>query len=137
MLNDDAKPVPTVYIVDDEIGIQLSLKALLGIRGIPVETFSSAESFLESYRHEWRGCLIADLRMPGLDGLGLLKVLHARQTRLSRLLMTGHGGHNVLQPALELGAIDILEKPFSVDQLFDLLGRECAGLFGDGRRSAA
>ncbi|MGN6132885.1 MAG: response regulator transcription factor [Aureliella sp.] len=120
---------PCAFVVDDEVAFQLSLQALLGIWGIPVRAFSSAEEFLSAYRGDWTGCLIVDLRMPGMGGLELLRQLRKRDCSLATLLMTGHGEHELLQQAIELGAAAVLEKPYRAEELKDFLERHCPAFF--------
>lgn len=115
---------PAVYVVDDEIVFQHSFEALLATWGIPVRAFSSAEAFLADYQQEWIGCVVVDLRMPGMGGLGLLKELQQRGCSLPALIMTGHGEHELLQQAREYGAVSVLEKPYRAEQLKGFLERQ-------------
>lgn len=127
---------PAVFVVDDEVAFQLSLQALLGVWGIRVQTFSSAEEFLGAYRLEWTGCLIVDLRMPGIGGLELLKQLRKRDCSLATLLMTGHGEHELLQQAIEHGAAAVLEKPYRAEELKRFLERHYPAFFDGKNRDA-
>ena len=127
---------PAVFVVDDEVAFQLSLRALLSVWGIRVQTFSSAEEFLDAYRLEWTGCLIVDLRMPGIGGLELLKQLRRRDCSLATLLMTGHGEHELLQQAIEHGAAAVLEKPYRAEELKRFLERHYPALFDGENRPA-
>lgn len=107
-----------------------ALKGLLGTWGIRAHAFLSAEAFLESYRDEWSGCVLADFRMPGLNGIELLKELRHRGSSMSFILMTGHGNRELEQQALNAGIVAVLEKPFRVGQLKKFLVRQCPQLFG-------
>jgi FixJ family two-component response regulator len=118
-----------VYVVDDEASIKLSLKALLGTWGISVIVFSSAADFWNSYRGEWTGCVLVDLRMPGESGLALLTELKQRRCDLIAILMTGHGEDESHRHAIECGAVGILEKPFRASQLKELLEHHRPELF--------
>ena len=81
----------TVYIVEDDQSVRDALGLLLGLRGYAVSRFADAESFLSAYRPEWRGCLLADIRMPGMDGIALQKCLLQDGRSLPVIVMTGHG----------------------------------------------
>lgn len=129
MTNGPTSVSQVVYVVDDEAPIQLSLKALLGTWGIAAIVFSSAAAFWNSYRDEWTGCVLVDLRMPGESGLVLLKKLQQRRGALIAILMTGHGEEESQRQAIECGAIGILEKPFRPSQLKGLLEHHCPELF--------
>jgi FixJ family two-component response regulator len=121
---------PAVFVIDDEAAMHEALKGLLGTWGIRAHVFLSAEAFLESYRDEWTGCVLADFRMPGLNGIAVLKELRNRGSSLSFILMTGHGNRELDQQALNAGIDAVLEKPFRVDQLKEFLARQCPHLFG-------
>ena len=107
----------TVFIVEDDQSVRDSLALLLGLRGYAVTMFASAESFLESYRPEWRGCLLIDIRMPGMDGLALQKYLVDHGCALPAIVMTGHGNVESAREAFRSRAIDFLEKPIDHDKL--------------------
>lgn len=137
MTDDCVTLLPAVFVVDDEAAIQLSLTELLGVWNLRVCSFSSAEEFLESYQADWIGCLLVDLRMPGMNGLGLLKELRQRGCSLPTLLMTGHGERALQQQAIECGACGILEKPYRAEQLKGILERHCPEFFGSSNPSKA
>jgi len=102
---------PEVTIVDDDAGVRDSLALLLGLHGYAVRTFASGEALLEAVQPEWRGCLLVDLRMPGMDGLGLQAALRERGIRLPVIILTAHGDAANARAALKGGAYDFLEKP--------------------------
>jgi len=102
---------PEVTIVDDDAGVRDSLALLLGLHGYAVRTFASGEALLEAVQPEWRGCLLVDLRMPGMDGLGLQAALRDRGIRLPVIILTAHGDAANARAALKGGAYDFLEKP--------------------------
>ena len=102
----------TVYIVDDDSAVRDSLSLLLSLRGYRTASFACAEDFLAALRPEWAGCLLADIRMPGLSGLELQHVLIERGVRLPVVIVTGHGDVASARAAFRSDAVDFLEKPF-------------------------
>ena len=102
----------TVYLVDDDAPIRDSLGLLLGMRGYRTAMFASAEAFLEALLPEWRGCLVTDLRLPGLSGLDLQRTLKERGVHLPVIVITGHGDVPAARAAFRSDAVDFLEKPF-------------------------
>jgi FixJ family two-component response regulator len=108
-----------VSIVDDDESLRRSLGNLLGSAGFRVETFASAEAFLESLHHEQTGCLVLDLRMPGMDGLDLLRHLSAIGSRIPTVILTAHGDDEARRRSLQAGAIAFLSKPFNSSALLD------------------
>ena len=101
-----------VYIVDDDPAVRDSLSLLLSLRGYRTATFATAEDFLAALRPEWKGCLIADIRMPGMDGLALQRELLRRGVRLPVVIVTAHGDVASARAAFKSDAVDFLEKPF-------------------------
>lgn len=112
---------PTLYIVDDDNSVRDSLSLLLNFRGFRTREFASAEEFLANWKPEWRGCLLLDLRMTGMDGLALQQVLAERGSRLPIVFLTGHGDIAQARAALKAGAVDFLEKPIDHEALFQSL----------------
>jgi len=110
---------PRVHIVDDDEAMRDSLKWLLESRGLKVELYPSAESFLQAYNNGSCGCLVLDVRMPGMSGLDLYRQLQAQASTLPVIFITGHGDVPMAVSALKKGAADFIEKPFN-DQ--DMLG---------------
>lgn len=110
---------PRVFLVDDDAAIRRSLSSLLLRRGISVDSFASAESFLEQYDAEMHGCLVLDLSMPGMSGLELQQALREKAARLPIIFITGDGNIPQSVQAIKSGAIDFLEKPFEIDTLFE------------------
>ena len=102
----------TVYIVDDDAAVRDSLSLLLSLRGYRTATFSSAEDFLAAWQPSWSGCLIADIRMPGMSGLELQAELARRGSRLPVVIVTAHGDVASARTAFQSHAVDFLEKPF-------------------------
>ena len=108
-----------VYVVDDDRGVRDSLDLLLKSSGIDCETFESAASFLKSFRPERIGCLVADIRMPGMSGLDLQKELNSRRADIPIIFITGHGDVPMAVTAMKAGAVDFLTKPFRNQDLLD------------------
>jgi len=100
-----------VSIVDDDASLRRSLRNLLMSAGLPAETFESAEMFLESGALDNTGCLVLDLRMPGMGGLGLLKRLADSGTRVPVIILTAHADDDMRQRMLQMGATAFMEKP--------------------------
>ena len=107
----------TVFIVDDDEAVRDSLRMLLCAVGLRVETHASALAFLESYRPERPGCLVLDIRMPGMSGLTLQEELNKRRVRIPIVFLTGHGDVPIAVGALKKGAFDFIEKPFEEHRL--------------------
>jgi FixJ family two-component response regulator len=101
----------TVFIVDDDPSIRDALGLLLGVHNHRVALFADGESFLGAFRPEWRGCLLLDIRMPGIDGLALQKKLNEAGSQLPVIVMTGHGDVASAREAFRALALDFLEKP--------------------------
>jgi len=110
---------PVVFLVDDDPSIRKSLHRLLTVSGFQVKTFSSAQEFLQTDRTDTPGCLILDVRLPGLDGLELQKVLAEQGTAPPIVFITGHGDIPMSVRAMKAGAIDFLSKPFSEESLLN------------------
>ena len=112
-------PQQTVFLVDDDRDIRSSLTRALEKRGYAVQTFSSAQAFLDVYTGEQRGCLILDFGMPGMNGLELQAHLSEAGLTIPIIFITGHGGIPESVQAMKGGAIDFLEKPFPQDILVE------------------
>lgn len=125
---------PTVFIVDDDTAVRDALKFLLRSVGHPVETFASAQDFLDAYRDDRPGCLVLDIRMPGMSGLELQEKLVERRSILPIIFITGHGDVPMAVEAMQAGAMDFIQKPFR-DQ--DLLDRINQALEKDAKNRAA
>lgn len=102
---------PTVFVVDDDAAVRDSLALLLETAGLPFETYASAEDFLSALDHASAGCLVLDMRMGGMDGLGLQAELARRGNKLPILFVTAHGDVPTTVQALKSGAMDFLTKP--------------------------
>jgi len=116
-----AAPDQTVYIVDDDEALRDSLVWLLESNNYKVAQFDSAEAFLAAYRPDLTGCLVLDVRMPGMSGLELYERLRERHTTLPVLFITGHGDVPMAVSVLKKGAVDFIEKPFSDTDMLKLI----------------
>jgi FixJ family two-component response regulator len=114
---------PPVFVIDDEEPVRAGLARLLNALGVPNVTFESAESFLAAYEPEQPGCLLVDIRMPGMSGLDLIEELSRRRIALPAIVMTGHADVNALERLRSLKTVGCLEKPFRVTELKEILGR--------------
>lgn len=112
-----ATNAPCIYVVDDDASIRRALKRLIASNGLPVETFGSAAEFLESHNSGSIGCLITDLRMPGMTGLDLQKKLALLGWALPVIFITAHDDENARKEALENGAVAWFMKPVNEDDL--------------------
>ncbi len=110
---------PVVFVVDDDPAIRESLRWLIESVSIQVETFDSARAFLDRYEPGQLGCLVLDVRMPGMGGLDLQEKLLADGVSLSVIIITGHGDVSTAVRAMKAGAIDFIQKPFSDQALLD------------------
>jgi FixJ family two-component response regulator len=108
-----------VCVVDDDASLRRSVRNLLSSVGFQVETFASAEEFLEFPHRATAGCLVLDLRMAGMKGLDLLKHLAATGSRVPVIILTAHGDEEARRQSLEAGAVAFLGKPFRSDALLD------------------
>lgn len=112
---------PTVFIIDDDGAIRDALSLLLSLKGLRTSIFASAEDFLKIYDSPRRGCLLTDLKMPGMSGLDLQTALSGKGIRLPVVMLTAHGDVPTARTALKNGAVDFLEKPVNEDVLMDVL----------------
>jgi RNA polymerase sigma factor (sigma-70 family) len=111
----------TVFVVDDDQAMRNSLKWLISSVGMRVECYSSADEFLASHHSGRAGCLLLDVRMPGMSGLELQEVLGERNITLPVIIITGHGDVAMAVRAMKAGAIDFIEKPFNDELLLDAI----------------
>jgi two-component system response regulator FixJ len=110
---------PTVYVVDDDDAVREALAALLGSVALHHQCFATAEDFLSVASPRMRGCLLLDVRMPGMGGLELQRFLREREVALQVIIITGHGDVPMAVRALKSGASDFIEKPFNEQDLLD------------------
>lgn len=109
---------PRVYIVDDDPTICKTLSVVIGSQGYRVETFHRAESFLEQFDPDVPGCLLLDLRLPGMSGLQLLRDERNIAYYLPTIILTGHSDVALAVSAMKAGAMDFIQKPYDREQLF-------------------
>jgi len=109
----------TVFVVDDDKAIRNSLKWLIESVGMQVETYESADAFIGSYYPGRSGCLLLDVRMPGMSGLDLQEYFAAEGIRIPVIIITGHGDVPMAVRAMKAGAVDFIEKPFNDEVLLD------------------
>lgn len=103
-----------VFVVDDDEGVRDALGLLFRTAGLQVDAFESAGAFLKDHRSDWCGCIVLDIRMPGMSGLDLQDELRRRRASLPIIFLTAHGDIPMAVRALKKGAVDFIEKP--VDQ---------------------
>ena len=111
----------TVHVVDDDADVRQALAFLLGTAGYAVRVHESALAFLEVLSEVRGGCVVTDIRMPGMDGLELQRRLRAQALGLPVIVMTGHGDIPLAVEAMKLGAVDFIEKPFDDDTLLNAI----------------
>jgi two-component system, LuxR family, response regulator FixJ len=114
---------PPVFIIDDEEAVRAGLARLLRAVGMHSITFDSAESFLAAYDPGQDGCLLVDMRMPGMSGIDLVEELGRRNVPLPAILMTGHADARAIERLATLPIIGCLEKPFRLVDLKEMLAR--------------
>jgi FixJ family two-component response regulator len=107
----------TVFTIDDDPAVRDSIALMLGLAGFRTALFADAEAFLAAYREDWVGCVVADLRLPGMSGLELQAELRRRGSALPVVIITAHGDIPAARAAFLAQAVDFLEKPFFDVQL--------------------
>ena len=108
-----------IAIVDDDAAVRVALEGLLRSAGLTARAFDSAEKFIESGQQFQTGCLIADIRMPGMSGLELQAKLNSEQCRIPIIFITAHGDTQMRMQALRAGAVEFLAKPFNDEVLLE------------------
>lgn len=110
-------PDGLVHLIDDDEDVRRALAFLLGTAGLAVRVYESATAFLDKCDDFQTGCIVSDVRMPGIDGLELMRQLQNRGARLPVVVMTGHADVPLAVSAMKAGAVDFIEKPFGDDVL--------------------
>jgi FixJ family two-component response regulator len=110
-------PPPTVFVVDDDAAVLKAVSRLLRAKGFEVKTFESAEALLSHWTSQMPGCLVLDVALPGLDGLGLQQLLREAANGLGIVFLTGQGDIPMSVQALKAGAVDFLTKPVKAEAL--------------------
>lgn len=114
---------PAVFVVDDDPAVLDALEELIDSVGLSVKSFSSAQAFLEAYDPDQPGCLILDIRMPGMDGLELQQRLKGEGIDIPIIFLSGHADVPIAVRAVQAGAFDFVEKPFREQSLLDSIKR--------------
>ena len=117
---------PTIFIVDDDDGVRASLQVLLKSVGIAATPLASAKEFLASYHPSQPGCLLLDIRMPGMSGLELQTELNVRGVIIPVIFISGHGDVPMAVEAMQHGAFDFLQKPFRDQDVIDRVQKALA-----------
>jgi two-component system response regulator FixJ len=116
----------TVFVVDDDEAVRDSLGWLIRSVGLRVQAYESGEAFLSDYRADRAGCLLLDMRMPGMSGLELQERLASLKLRIPVIILTAHGDVSTAVRALKAGSVDFIEKPFNDQDLLDAVHRAIA-----------
>ncbi len=119
---------PTVFVIDDQKAVRNALGEMLSVFGFEVETYASADSFLAALHEPPIGCVVADVRMPGTDGIELVRELARRRMKLPIVLISGHADVPMAVAAIKAGAEDFIEKPVDDAQLVAAINRGLGGL---------
>ncbi len=114
-------PSPIVFVVDDDASVREALSSLIESTGMRVQTFASAQDFLQHKRPETPACLVLDVRLPGLSGLELQQKLSPARMRIPIIFITGHGDIPMSVRAMKSGAVEFLPKPFDDEQLLEAI----------------
>ena len=117
---------PVVYIIDDDPSVRDALDVMLRYSGYRTALFADAESFLAAFREDWAGCVVADLRLPGMSGIDLQTRLLERRSAIPVVIITAHGDVPTARKALRAEAVDFIEKPFEDSELRDAIDRAFA-----------
>ncbi|HEY1987601.1 MAG TPA: response regulator transcription factor [Terracidiphilus sp.] len=116
-----ARSNPTVFIIDDDVEVRLSIQSLLKVAGLRSETFGTAEEFLRNAMTDGPSCLVLDVSLPGVDGLELQRKLADAGVRIPIIFITGHGDIPMTVKAMKTGALEFLTKPFVDDDLLNAI----------------
>jgi two-component system response regulator FixJ len=122
---------PVVFLIDDQEAVRHALAEMLKVFGYTVESFPSADAFLEQQTEPRAGCIVADVRMPGMDGIELVRELARRNVHLPVVLISGHADVPMAVAAIKAGAEDFIEKPVDDAQLLAAINRCLARAFND------
>jgi len=114
---------PTAYVVDDDESIRTLWRWLLESNGIAVQTFATAKEFIDAYSQGGPGCLVLDLRLPGMSGLELQEYLRQRDVAIPIVFVTGHGDVPSAVHAIKGGAVDFIQKPFGYREVVQIIRR--------------
>jgi len=112
-----------VYVIDDAVEVRDAITLLMESVGLEVETFHSADNFLKNYRNDFEGCILLDVRMPGMSGLHLQEKLNEMKNAPPVIIITGHGDIPMAVKAVQAGAVNFIEKPFNEQLILDSVHR--------------
>lgn len=121
-MSNDPDKNSTVYIVDDDQAIRHAMELLMRSVGLNYEIFHSGDEFLSNHTNDRAGCLVLDIRMPGLGGLELQEKLNGLGSTLPIIFISGHGDVPMAVEAMQKGAVDFIQKPFRDQELLDRIG---------------
>lgn len=116
---DYSRDKPTVYVVDDDNAMRRGIAFLIQTAKLPVKEFDSGQAFLDFYHSTMRGCLLLDVRMPGMSGLELQEMLRSKQINIPVIIITAYADVPMAVRAMHGGAFDFFEKPFNDNKLID------------------
>jgi FixJ family two-component response regulator len=122
-------PSPTIFVIDDHAPVRAALGEMLNVFGYTVKTYASADDFLQALDQSQSGCVVADVRMPGTDGISLVRELVRRNAALPVILISGHADVLMAVAAIKSGAEDFIEKPVDDAQLVAAINRALARRF--------
>ena len=125
-----------VHVIDDDVAVRQSLAFLLITAGLAVRLHESAVAFLDALASAQDGCIVTDIRMPGMDGLELQRRLRMQNVGLPVIVITGHGDVAMAVEAMKAGAVDFIEKPFDDETLLASIRSALAGHTRDGERAS-
>lgn len=126
----DQRAEPCVFIVDDDAAVRDAIRLLIRSIGLRAETYGSGQEFLEAFEPDRPGCLVLDVRMPGMSGLDVQQLLLERRSTLPIIFVTAHGDVPMAVEAVKAGALDFVQKPFRDQELIDRIQQ---GLAQDDR----
>jgi two-component system response regulator FixJ len=119
-------PAPTIFVIDDQDSVRHALAEMLNVFGFRVETYESAIRFLQTLDRARAGCVVADVRMPGMDGIELVRELRERKVSLPVVLISGHADIPMAVAGIKAGAEDFIEKPIDDTKLIAAINRGLA-----------
>ena len=120
---------PSIFLIDDHASVRDALTEMLSVLGYSVKAYESADDFLARLEKQDLGCIVADVKMPGMDGIGLVRELARRKIALPVVLISGHADVPMAVAAIKSGAQDFIEKPIDDAQLVAAINRALAGTF--------
>ncbi len=115
--------LPAVHVIDDDDAVRDSIRMFLANEGLEVQTYPSAEAFIAVLDSAPAGCVVTDVRMPGMSGMELLAEIARLRLAMPVIVVTGHADVPLAVRAMKSGAVDLLEKPFKADDLIDAVWR--------------